>query len=314
MAARPIIIDCDPGQDDAIAILMALASPEELHVLGITCVAGNVPLAHTEKNARRICELAGRLDMPVFAGCPRPLIQPLRTATHVHGGTGLDGCGLPEETAMALQGRHAVDYIVDTCLSGEDHAVTICLLGPMTNLAVAIVKEPRIVPKIESVAFMGGVAFGQGNITPAAEFNIGVDPHAARIVLEAGLDIVMFGLDVTHQAITTPARLDAIRAIDTPVGRAATGMLTFYDRNNPERYGGPGGPLHDPCVIAWLLNPELFRGKRANVAVETDSALTMGRTVVDWWGVTDAAPNATVMDRLDANGFYALLLDRLARL
>lgn len=314
MVARPIIIDCDPGQDDAIAILMALASPEELHVLGITCVAGNVPLTHTEKNARRICELAGRLDMPVFAGCPRPLLQPLRTATKVHGWTGLDGCGLPEETAMPLQGRHAVDFIVDTCLSGEDRAITICALGPMTNLAVAIVKEPRIVPKIESVVFMGGAAFGLGNVTPAAEFNIGADPHAARIVLEAGLDAVMFGLDVTHQAITTPARLDAIRAIETPVGRAATGMLTFYDRNNPERYGGPGGPLHDPCVIAWLLKPELFRGKRAHVAVETDSALSMGRTVVDWWGVTDAAPNATVMDRLDANGFYALLLDRLARL
>jgi purine nucleosidase len=314
MAARPIIIDCDPGQDDAIAILMALASPEELHVLGITCVAGNVPLSRTELNARRICELAGRLDMPVFAGCPRPLILPLRTATHAHGRTGLDGCGLPEDSAMALQDRHAVDFIVDTCMSGEDNGATICALGPMTNLAMAIVMEPRIISKIDKVVFMGGAAFGLGNITPSAEFNIAVDPHAARIVLESGVDAVMFGLDVTHQAITTPARLDSVRAIQTPVGRAAAGMLTFYDRNNLERYGSPGGPLHDPCVIAWLLQPDLFRGKRVHVAVETDSALSMGRTVVDWWAAMGATPNATVMDRVDANGFYALVLDRLARL
>ncbi|MBL4721735.1 MAG: nucleoside hydrolase [Alphaproteobacteria bacterium] len=314
MAARSIIIDCDPGQDDAIAILMALASPEDLHVLGITCVAGNAPLVHTQKNARRICELAGRPDLGIFAGCPRPMIRPLRTAAHIHGQTGLDGSGLPEEPGMPLQDRHAVDFIVDACLSADDEAVTICLLGPMTNLALAIVKEPRILPKIKSVVFMGGAAFGVGNITPSAEFNIAVDPHAARIVVESGVDLVMFGLDVTHQVITTPARLAAIRAIQTPVGQAASGMLTFYDRDNPERYGASGSPLHDPCVIAWLLKPELFRGRRAHVAVETDSALTMGRTVVDWWGVTENSANATVMDRVDANGFYELLLDRLARL
>jgi purine nucleosidase len=314
MAARSIIIDCDPGHDDAIAILMALASPEDLHVVGVTCVAGNAPLAHTQKNARRICELAGRPDIAVFAGCARPMLQPLRTAAHVHGRTGLDGSGLPEEPGMPLQDRHAVDFIVDACLSADDHSMTICPIGPMTNVALAIIKEPRIISKIESVAFMGGAAFGLGNITPSAEFNIAVDPHAARVVFEAGVDLTMFGLDVTHQVITTPARLAAVRAIQTPVGRAASGMLTFYDRDNPERYGAPGSPLHDPCVIAWLLKPDLFRGRRAHVAVETDSALTLGRTVVDWWGVTDNPPNAMVIDRVDANGFYELLFDRLARL
>ncbi|NKB59081.1 MAG: nucleoside hydrolase [Alphaproteobacteria bacterium] len=314
MTPRPVIIDCDPGQDDAVALLMALASPESLKVLGITCVAGNVPLDLTQRNARRVCVLAGRPDMPVFAGCPRPLIRPLGTAEAVHGQTGLDGSGLPEEPAMPLQDRHAVDFIIDTCLSAEDGEITLCPLGPLTNIAVAIVKAPQIVPKIREIVFMGGAALGPGNRTPMAEFNIVTDPHAAQVVFESGAPLVMFGLDVTHTVITTPARLDAIRAIGTPVAAAVTGMLTFYDRHDIERYGDPGAPLHDPCVIAWLLKPELFRGKDVHLAVETNSPLTMGRTVADWWGVTGNAPNATVMDRADSDGFYALVVDRLSRL
>ena len=314
MAPRPVIIDCDPGQDDAVALLMALASPEALKVLGVTCVAGNVPLALTQRNARRVCELAGRPDLPVFAGCPRPMLRALTTAEAVHGETGLDGSGLPERPTMPLQDRHAVDFIIDSCLSAEDSELTICTLGPMTNLAVAIVKAPQIVPKIHEIVFMGGAALGPGNRTPAAEFNILTDPHAAHVVFEAGAPLVMFGLDVTHTVITTPLRLEAIAKIGTPVTDAVAGMLRFYDRHDPERYGEPGAPLHDPCTIAWLLRPDLFRGKRVHLAVETDSPLTMGRTVADWWSATGNPPNATVMDRADSDGFYALVVDRLSRL
>jgi len=313
MAQRLVIVDCDPGQDDAVALLMALASPESLKVLGITCVAGNVPLELTQRNARRICELAGQPDLPVFAGCPRPMLLPLTTAEAVHGKTGLDGSGLPEPT-MALQDRHAVDFIIDTCLSAGDGEITICTLGPMTNLAVAFVKAPQIAGKIKEIVFMGGAALGPGNRTPAAEFNIATDPHAAQVVMEAGPPLVMFGLDVTHRVITTPARLDAITRIGSPVSEAVTGMLTFYDRNDPDRYGERGGPLHDPCVIAWLLQPDLFRGKQVHLSVETGSPLTMGQTVADWWGVTGKGPNATVMDCADSDGLYSLVVDRLFRL
>lgn len=313
MGPRPVIIDCDPGQDDAVALLMALASPNNLKVLGITCVAGNVPLNLTQRNARRICELAGQPELPVFAGCPRPMLLPLRTAEAIHGKTGLDGSGLPEPS-IALQDRHAVDFIIDTCLSAGDGEITICMLGPMTNLAVAFVKAPQIVGKIREIVFMGGAALGPGNRTPVAEFNIMTDPHAAKVVLEAGSPLVMFGLDVTHRVITTPARLDTITQIGSPVSEAVTGMLTFYDKNDPERYGEQGGPLHDPCVIAWLLQPNLFRGKRVHLTVETGSPLTMGQTVADWWNVTGKEPNTTVIDHADADGFYTLLVDLLSRL
>ncbi|MEC9153051.1 MAG: nucleoside hydrolase [Pseudomonadota bacterium] len=313
MGPRPVIIDCDPGQDDAVALLMALASPNNLKVLGVTCVAGNVPLDLTQRNARRICELAGQPELPVFAGCPRPMLLPLRTAEAIHGKTGLDGSGLPEPS-IALQDRHAVDFIIDTCLSAGDGEITICMLGPMTNLAVAFVKAPQIVGKIREIVFMGGAALGPGNRTPVAEFNIMTDPHAAKVVLEAGSPLVMFGLDVTHRVITTPARLDTITQIGSPVSEAVTGMLTFYDKNDPERYGEQGGPLHDPCVIAWLLQPNLFRGKRVHLTVETGSPLTMGQTVADWWNVTGKEANTTVIDHADADGFYTLLVDLLSRL
>jgi len=314
MAPRPIIVDCDPGQDDAIALLIALASPEALHVLGVTCVAGNVPLTRTQTNARRVCVLADRADLPVFAGCAAPLLRPLTTAEAVHGQSGLDGSGLPEEPSMPLRERHAVDFIVDTCLSAADGGITLCVLGPMTNIAMAMTKAPGIVAKIREIVFMGGVALGPGNVTPSAEFNIFTDPHAARIVFASGAPLVMFGLDVTYKVITTPPRLDAITAIGTPVAAAASGMLRFYDRHDIARYGAPGAPLHDPCVIAWLLQPDLFRGREVHLAVETESPLTLGRTVADWWGVTGRTPNATIMDGVDPDGFYALLIDRLSRL
>ena len=312
MARRPIIIDCDPGQDDAVAILLALGSADELELLGITAVAGNVPLALTEKNARKICELAGRTDVAVYAGCARPILRPLVTAEYVHGKTGLDGADLPEPT-MALAPGHAVDFLIETLIGRPAGTVTLCPIGPLTNVALAMIKVPEIIPRIQEIVLMGG-AIKAGNTTPAAEFNIYVDPHAARVVFEAGVKLTMLGLDVTHQALVNQARLEAIAALNTPVARAVTGLLDFYNRYDKERYDIPGAPLHDPCVIAYLLRPELFSGRDCHVAIETESALTMGCTLVDWWGLLRKPANATVIDRIDAAGFFALLTERLARL
>ncbi len=309
---RAIIIDTDPGQDDAIAILLALASPE-LEVLGITVVAGNVPLALTEKNARKICELAGRPDIPVHAGADRPLMRALVTAEEVHGKTGLNGPDLPEPT-MPLRDGHAVDFIIETLMARPDKSVTLCALGPLTNIAMALCREPAIAPKIREIVLMGGGFFEGGNVTPAAEFNIYVDPHAAHIVLGAGVSTVMIPLDCTHKALTSRTRVAAIEQIGTPVTTAATALLDFFERFDEEKYGTDGGPLHDPCVIAYLLAPDLFSGRTVNVAIETGSELTMGMTVIDWWRVTDRPANALVLREIDADGFFALVTERLARL
>jgi len=309
---RAIILDCDPGQDDALAILLALASGEELDLLAITTVAGNVPLPLTQANARKICTLAGRADMPVYAGCARPILRPLVTAEYVHGETGLDGAELPEP-GMALQPQHAVDFIVDTLLERPAGTVTLCPVGPLTNIALAMIKAPEIIPRIAEIVLMGG-AMSHGNTTPAAEFNIYVDPHAARVVFEAGVKLTMLGLDVTHQALVTEPRLAAIAALDSAVSRAVVGLLDFFNRYDRERYGIPGAPLHDPCVIAYLLRPDLFSGRDCHVAVETESELTMGATMVDWWGAHGHQATARVIDGIDADGFFALLTERLARL
>ena len=313
MAPRKIIIDTDPGQDDAVAILLALASPEDIEVLGITCVAGNVPLALTAKNARIVCELAGKPDVKVFAGCDRPLGRPLVTAEHVHGKTGLDGPDLPDPE-MQLQPEDAVDFIIDTLRAEPAGTVTLCPLGPLTNIATALEKAPDIAEKVQQIVLMGGGYFEGGNITPAAEFNIYVDPQAADIVFKSCIPLVVMPLDVTHKALVTKPRNDAFRAIGTPVGIAVAEMTDFFERFDKEKYGSEGAPLHDPCVTAYLINPDLFTGRHINVEIETQSELTMGMTVADWWGVTDRAPNATFMGDINADGFFALLTERLARL
>jgi purine nucleosidase len=309
---RRIVIDTDPGQDDAIAILLALGSPE-LEIVGITAVAGNVPLSLTEKNARKICELAGRPDIKVFAGAVRPLVRQSVTAEHVHGKTGLDGPSLPEPT-MPLQDQHAVDFIVETLMAQEAGAVTLCPLGPLTNIALALIREPRIAPRIKEIVLMGGGFFEGGNVTPTAEFNIYVDPQAADVVFRSGVPIVMMPLDVTHKALTTASRIEALGALGTKVGDAAAALLDFFERFDEEKYGTDGGPLHDPCVIAYLLKPELFKGRHCNVEIESASELTMGMTVVDWWGVSGRPNNALVMRDIDADGFFVLLTERLGRL
>lgn len=309
---RKIIIDTDPGQDDAVAILAALASPE-LDVLGITTVAGNVPLPLTEKNTRIVCEIAGRPDVLVFAGCAAPLERRLITAEHVHGKTGLDGPTLPSP-AMPLQSRHAVDFLIEAIRVESSQAITLCPLGPLTNIAAAINKAPGIVKRIREIVLMGGAYFEVGNITPAAEFNIYVDPEAAKIVFRSGIPITVMPLDVTHKALTTPERLDAFRQSGNDAGRIVAELTAFYERFDTQKYGVNGAPLHDPCVIAYLLEPELFNGRYINVEIETNSDLTRGMTVADWWGVTDRAPNATFMGEVDADGFFRLLTDRIARL
>ncbi len=312
MQKRSIIIDTDPGQDDAVAILLALASPE-LEVLGITAVAGNVPLELTQKNVRKVCELAGRTEVRVFAGADRPLRRDLVTAEYVHGKSGLDGPDLPEPQ-MPLQHGHGADFIVDAVMAQPDRTVTLCALGPLTNIALALEREPAIAGRVRELVLMGGGAFEGGNTTPAAEFNIYVDPHAARAVFAAGIPTTVFPLDCTHQALTSRERIAAFRALGTPVGEATAQLLEFFERFDEEKYGTDGGPLHDPNVIAWLLRPELYSGRDVNIEIETDSELTMGMTVVDWWGVTDRAPNVHFVRGLDADGFFGLLTERLARL
>jgi purine nucleosidase len=215
---------------------------------------------------------------------------------------------------MKVQDQYAVDFIVKTLMREDAGTITLCALGPLTNIALALIREPRIAPRIREIVLMGGGFFEGGNVTPAAEFNIYVDPHAADIVLKSGVPIVMMPLDVTHKALTTAKRTAAIRNLGTKVGQAVADMLEFYERFDEGKYGTDGGPLHDPCVIAYLLKPELFKGRDCNVVVETASELTMGMTVIDWWGVTKRPKNALVMRDIDHDGFFALLTERLARL
>ncbi len=309
---QSLIIDTDPGQDDAVAILLALASPE-INLLGITTVAGNVPLALTQENARKICDLAGRTDMQVFAGLDRPLVRPLVTAEHVHGRTGLDGPVLPDPETP-LQEQHAVDYIIDTLRREPAGSVTLAPIGPLSNIAMAMQRAPDIIPRIRQIILMGGAYFEVGNITPAAEFNIYVDPHAAQIVFASGVPVIMMPLDVTHKALTRTDRVAALRAIGNRTGVAVAEMLEFFERFDEAKYGSDGGPLHDPCTIAWMIAPDIFNGRPCNVEIETASPLTMGMTVVDWWQVSSRPHNALVIGDLDADRFFALITERLATL
>jgi purine nucleosidase len=313
MSCKRIIIDTDPGQDDAIAILLALASPDEIDVLGITTVAGNVPLELTKKNARIVCELAGKSEIRVFAGCDRPLSRPLVTAEHVHGKTGLDGPTLPDPTTK-LEQQHGVDFIIETLRKEPSCTVTLCPLGPLTNIAQALKKAPDITNRIAEIVLMGGAYFEVGNITPTAEFNIYVDPEAADIVLRSGIKIVIMPLDVTHKVLVTRPRNDAFREIGNRVGVAAAEMTDFFERFDKDKYGSLGAPLHDPCVIAYLIKPDLFSGRHINVMIETTSDLTLGMTVADWWGVTNRPANVTFMKDVDVVAFFDLLTVRLSRL
>jgi len=306
---RKIIIDCDPGQDDAVALFLAFASPE-LDVLGITTVGGNVPLELTHRNARMMCDIANS-DVPVYAGCDKPMRQPLRTAEYIHGETGINGIDV-FDPATPLQAQHGVDFIIEALLAADDDSITLVPTGPLTNIGTAIDREPGILAKIERIVLMGGAMREGGNRTPSAEFNILVDPDAADIVFRCGRPITQMGLDVTHQVLSTKHRVDRIAALGNPVAEATAGMISFFERYDMSKYAAPGAPLHDPCTVAWLIQPELFTGKDCNVAVETQSELTLGHTAVDFWHVTDRPKNVHWVYQVDSDGFYELLTERLA--
>jgi purine nucleosidase len=312
MSRQRIIIDCDPGQDDAVALFLAMASPEELEIVAITAVAGNVPLELTQRNVRLMCDIAGHGDIPVFAGCDRPMVRELLTAEKVHGKTGIDGIDIVEPQTP-LQEQHAVDFIVETLRAAEDESVTLVPTGPLTNIGTVIDRAPDVLPKIRQLVIMGGAMREGGNYSPSAEFNILVDPHAAAIVFDCGRPITSMGLDVTHQVLSTRARVERIRQLGNPVAAATAGMLGFFERHDSKKYGVEGAPLHDPCTIAWLLAPELFEGRFCNLSVERQSELTMGHTAIDFWHVTDRPHNVNWIHAVDAEGFYDLLTERLAR-
>ena len=310
--ARKIIIDCDPGQDDAVALLLAFASPDELEVLGVTTVGGNVPLNLTQRNARMMCDLAGKQDVLVYAGCAEPMVRPLITAEAIHGQTGINGIDV-FEPKTPLQPEHAVDFIIETLLAADAASVTLVPTGPLTNIATAISREPAILSRVEEIVIMGGAMREGGNRTPSAEFNIIVDPQAADIVFRCGRPITAMGLDLTHQVLSTIDRVERIKALGNRVAIDTAAMLSFFDRYDTVKYTSKGAPLHDPCTIAWLLKPELFDGKDCNITIETESELTLGHTAVDFWHVTDKPINTTWIYSIDTDGFYDLLVERLAR-
>jgi len=303
----PIIIDCDPGHDDSIALLMAVASPE-IDLRAVTCVAGNAAVADTQRNARSVLTAAGVTDIPVAAGLDRPLLRELVTAPSVHGVTGLDGTN-PPAPAFELDPRHAVDLLIDTVMA-SDEPITLVPIGPLSNIAVVLRQAPYLRERIARMIIMGGSA-GLGNVTPSAEFNIYVDPEAADIVFSSGIPILMVGLDVTHRATFTADDAKRVRALNSPVGTFVADMLEFYGKADRV----PGGvPLHDPCCVAELISPGLITTAPMNVQVETASELTRGRTVCDVLGSTGLPPTADVGVDIDRDRFVAIVMDCLQRL
>ncbi len=302
-----IILDCDPGHDDAIALLLALASPE-LDLLGVTTVYGNQTLAKTTANALRVLDFAGRADIPVAAGADRPLVRELTVASHVHGDSGLDGPALPP-VGRAPRGEHAVDFMART-ISASPAPVTLVPTGPLTNIALLLERTGGA--NVERIILMGG-AIAEGNMTPAAEFNIWADPEAAQAVFQADIETTMIGLDVTHRAVTTPAIQARLRATG-PIGAFVADLVDFFAVYHLETYGWDGAPIHDAVVVASMIRSGLVTTIARNVEVELDSDLCRGRTVVDRWQRTDRPANAQVGIDLDTDGFFDLLVERIGRL
>jgi purine nucleosidase len=312
MTPIPIIVDCDPGIDDTIALLTAFVSPE-LDILGITPVCGNQPLERTVRNALQACELGRRTDVPVYAGCYRPM---LREPIHgqFHGTTGLGNTVLPEPTKR-VEPVSAVDFLIATLTNAvrAGRRITLCCLGPMTNLAVALRMAPGIAAGVERVVMMGGAYREPGNRTMTSEFNVLADPHAAHVVFSSNIPIVALALDATHQVMLKPEHVADFARVSGRISQTLAELMAFWDRNDVARYGSRGGPLHDPLVIAYLLAPQLFETTKARVFVEYESELCMGQTIADWYGKSGLAPNADIVTKVDAGGVIALFLDRLSR-
>ncbi|MGQ0848453.1 MAG: nucleoside hydrolase [Actinomycetota bacterium] len=307
--SQPVLIDCDPGHDDAIALLLALASPE-LEVLGVATVAGNTTLDKTTRNALKVLELAGRPDIPIAAGADRPLIRALVVGEYVHGESGLDGPELPDPTIGALP-VHAVDLLAEKVF-GSSSPVTLIPIGPLTNVAMLLSRYPKVIDRLGAIVLMGG-SIGTGNVTPAAEFNIYVDPEAAYRVFHSGVPLTMVGLDVTHLALLNRSHAEQLRGRGK-VGRFVAELLDYFITHHPRHFEGGGVPIHDALAVAHLIWPDLMETDECYVTVETQSDLTRGRTVVDRWHVTSATPNARVGVGLDGERFARLLVERISTL
>ncbi|WP_239616486.1 nucleoside hydrolase [Cohnella mopanensis] len=306
--AKKIIIDCDPGHDDAIAILLAGANPG-VELLGITTVAGNAEVDKTTINALKVCEIAGLLDTPVAKGAPQPLVRKRETAADIHGDSGMDGPILPTPT-MTMSEEHAVDFIIRQLLA-SDGDITLVPTAPLTNIAMAMRKEPAIIPKIREIVLMGGGTFG--NWTPAAEFNIFVDAEAAKVVFESGVPLTMFGLDLTHKAQATPEIQERIKQIGNPISDFVVELLQFFMHTYKEVFGFEGAPIHDACCVVYCIDPSIFTYRDLRVDIETKGEFSYGMTVVDMLGVTGKEPNVKVALDLDQDKFWQLMVDTLSK-
>ncbi|PSS58974.1 nucleoside hydrolase [Pseudomonas sp. BBP2017] len=313
--AAPIdlIIDTDPGADDVVALLLAMAAPDELKIRAITTVAGNVRLDKTSRNARLAREWGGREDIPVYAGAPKPLLRTPIYAANIHGEEGLPGVPVHEPRQGLAKGG-AVQYLIDTLGKAEPYSITLAMLGPQTNLALALIQAPEITRGIKEVVVMGGAHFNGGNITPVAEFNLFADPEAAEVVLSSGVKLTYLPLDVTHKVLTSDARLTQLAAVNNQASKLVVDILNAYIKADMARYGMPGGPVHDASVIAYLLKPELFNGRQIHLQVDSREGPTYGQTIADWYNTLEQPSNVMWIDSADAQGFFDLLSTRLARL
>ncbi|TDR45445.1 purine nucleosidase [Pseudomonas brenneri] len=308
-----LIIDTDPGADDVVALLFAMASPQELNIRALTTVAGNVRLGKTSRNARLAREWAGREEIPVYAGAPQPLLRTPIYAENIHGKEGISGVTV-HEPKKGLADGNAVDYLISTLSTAKPHSITIAMLGPQTNLALALTQAPEITQGIKEVVVMGGAHFNGGNITPVAEFNLFADPLAAEIVLKSGVKLTYLPLDVTHKILTSEARLKKIADLNNNASKVVGDILNEYVKGDMEHYGMTGGPVHDATVIGYLLKPDLFTGRQANMVIDSREGPTFGQTIVDWYDGLKHDKNVFWVENGDAQGFFDLLTERLARL
>ena len=298
---RNVILDCDPGHDDAISIIIAASNVSDLNILGITTVAGNVEVEKNTINTLKICELLG-LDVPVVQGARRPMVKESEIAPEIHGETGMDGPVLPDPQMQVTSG-HAVDFIIEQVMNSSE-PVTLVPTGPLTNIAMALIKEPRIIENIDEIVLMGGGTFG--NWTPAAEFNIFVDAEAAKVVYDSTVPVTMFGLDVTHQVIATEDIIERVSKIDNEIAVFVKELLIFFGETYKNHFGFNGGPIHDACTTMYLLKPELFKTEYLNVTVETKGEYSYGMTVIDTLSVTGREPNTNVALGVNTDEFWTL--------